>query len=300
MLSVRSVLRQDPRPQEIIVVDDGEEDPEPVRQVVEEAGIRFIHHRKDRRGISRSRNIGAELSQGELVMYLDDDEQMEPGYIRAIMDLFNNPDVVGAAGQRLAGSGSEPGRMDPVWDVLRRFFGLYGTGHRILSSGFSSPAWGSFTCPTDVEFLSGTATYRRRLFEKYKFDVELEKLGPYAFGEDLAFSYKIRKEGRRVVTPLANISHHRSPDSRPTRRALARHRLYNQYYIYSMYLKPDGARPLAFAWAVLGKCVLAALRLPLHPSMASWNYLVGTVEGTFMVARVALSGGFQPGSPDRL
>jgi GT2 family glycosyltransferase len=293
-LSVRSILAQDIRPAEVVIVDDGEVDPRRIRELLESAGIRIIHHRKDRLGISRSRNIGARLCSGELVMYVDDDERLEPGYIAAILALLDDSRVVAAAGTRIGAIGSEAGRLDPLWNGLERLFLLNGDGHRILRSGFSSPAWDSFTRPTDVEFVSGTATYRRSLFDRYQFDEELERLGPYAFGEDLAFSYKIGREGRRVVTPEARVSHHRSGVSRPSSRHMAYQRLYNQYYIYWHYFRSCCATPIAFAWAIFGKTHLAALRYLTHPTRGRWDDFRGTVDGTLLVSRMALTGGFRP------
>ncbi len=300
VLSVRSVLAQDLLPAELILVDDGALDPAPVRNLVEGSGVRFVYHRKERRGISRSRNIGARLSRGDLVMYLDDDERMEPGYIRAIVDVLRDPSVVAAAGVRAGGSGTSPGRLDVLWRVLERLFLLKAPGHRILVSGFSTPAWDLFREPTDVEFLSGTATYRRVLFDQYRFDEELERYSGYAFGEDLAFSFKIRARGRRVVTPDAVVAHHRSPTSRPPSAELHRLRLYNQYYIYANYLRGTVARPLPFAWALAGKVILATLRLAVHPGRPAWDTLRGTAAGSLLVARLAWQGGPPaPGGPER-
>ncbi|MFQ5766452.1 MAG: glycosyltransferase family 2 protein [Acidobacteriota bacterium] len=302
-LSVRSVLSQSILPGELILVDDGPTDPTSIQRAVETAGIHFVYHRKERRGISRSRNIGADLARGELVMYLDDDERMEPGYIAAILDLFHGESggtIIAAAGRRLGHIGSEPGRMDPLWHFLERFFLLRSTDHRILRSGFSSPAWESFTTVTDVEFLSGTATYRRSLFWHHQFDEDLERFGSYAFGEDLAFSFKIRAEGRRVVTPRASVRHHRSSTSKPHTAEMARLRLHNQYYIYSRYLKGNGATPLAFGWALLGKLVLGILRFASHPAIQTWGQFKGTLSGTVLVMGMALRGRqVAPEAPDR-
>jgi GT2 family glycosyltransferase len=291
-----SVLAQDVLPAEIVLVDDGAIDPGPRRARLEAAGVRLVYHRKDRRGISRSRNIGAAQAGGDLIMYLDDDERMEPGYIAALLDVFAEDtaqSIIGAAGRRAGGSGSPAGRLDPLWGMLERFFLLGSSRHRILPSGFANAAWDSFTERADVEFLGGTATYRRRAFARHRFDEDLERFGPYAFGEDLAFSYSLRALGRRVAVPQAVVAHHRSPASRPPTRDMARLRLCNQYHIYRRYLRGSAARPLPFAWAVLGLVILRVLRFASHPSRSSWEALLGTMSGTTWIIRQAL---LSPGS----
>lgn len=290
-LSVRSILAQDIYPSEIVLVDDGDLDPTDLRELIEGSGVKLTYHRKARRGIAGSRNIGAHLSSGDLIMYLDDDERMEPGYIRTFIELFENDDqetIVGATAARVGGSGDEPGRLDPLWDGLERFFLLRGPGHQIMSSGYSSADYTSFSEPTDVDFLSGTATYRRRVFDSFRFDEELERFSPYALGEDLAFSFKIRGLGRRIVTPHAKLAHHRSQQSRPASSERARLGMYNHYYIYRRYLRDHLAHPLAFLWATFGEVVISALRFAIRPSRQTWEVLKGTVSGSFLVARTAL------------
>ncbi len=68
---------------EVIVVDDGST--ESYHKVIQQAlpfAIRY--HRQDNHGEAIARNYGAELAQGELLVFLDDDMLIEPDYLKAM------------------------------------------------------------------------------------------------------------------------------------------------------------------------------------------------------------------------
>lgn len=287
---LKSILRQDPLPAEVIVVDDGHLAEVPHSQGLKEAGVAVIYQRKPSPGICRSRNLGARLASGSLVMYLDDDTILQPGYISVMSRLFRErPEIMGARGYSETIDGPATRRNQAAWQALERFFLLKGTGHRILPSGFCNPTWAQFSVATEVPFLTGCTTYRKQVFKTIQYDEALEELGPYAFGEDLAFSYRVgRTLGPLVYLPSACLKHIRATHPRMAPAKLARLRLHNQYFIYRDCFRPEPANPLAFAWALTGKTVLAALGFLLRPGRTSWQVLLGTLDGVTLVSRMAM------------
>jgi len=287
---LESILHHDPLPFEVIVVDDGHLTEIPYAEDLAAAGVTVSHQRKPSPGICRSRNLGARLARGALVMYLDDDTILQPGYVREMIQLFRErPRVMGARGHSNTTDGPGYRRSQGAWHSLERFFLLRGEGHRVLSLGFGSPAWDDFDEPTEVEFLTGCTTYRKSVFESLQYDEALEELGPYAFGEDLAFSHRVGKQlGPVVYLPAARLVHMRNTHPRLAPAHLARLRLHNQYYIYRTCFRPEPANPLAFAWALTGKTTLAALGLLLRPTAESWRGFTGTLDGVALVSRMAL------------
>ncbi len=285
-----SVLKQEPLPTEVIVVDDGSLSGVPHAASFQDLGVAVSHHRKPRPGICRSRNLGARLAQCALVMYLDDDTVLAPGYIREMSALFRRqPEVMGARGLSDTTDGPATRRGQHAWQALERFFMLRGRGHRVLRSGFGSPAWEDFTQASSVQFLTGCTTYRKSIFDTIQYDEALEELGPYAFGEDLAFSYRVGMEhGTLIYLPEARLAHLRNTRPRLAPAHLSRLRLHNQYYIYRSCFRPEPGRPLAFAWALLGKTVLAALGVLLEPGARTWRVFTGTLGGIFLVGRMAM------------
>lgn len=95
MRAVESVLIQDYQPHELIVVDDGSEDETEslLKPLADKGALLLI--KQDNRGVSAARNRGLEAARGELIAFLDSDDQWLPGKIRAQVEYFqDNPEAV--------------------------------------------------------------------------------------------------------------------------------------------------------------------------------------------------------------
>lgn len=93
--AVDSVLIQDYRPLELIVVDDGSEDESGslLRDLADRELLSLI--RQPNQGVSAARNRGIEASKGELIAFLDSDDEWLPGKIKAQVEYFRqNPSEV--------------------------------------------------------------------------------------------------------------------------------------------------------------------------------------------------------------
>jgi glycosyltransferase involved in cell wall biosynthesis len=77
--AIESALEQRYEPVEVVVVDDGSTDETP--QVAEEYGERIRYDRTPNRGLSAARNHGARLATGELIVFLDADNRLDPSFV---------------------------------------------------------------------------------------------------------------------------------------------------------------------------------------------------------------------------
>jgi GT2 family glycosyltransferase len=68
---------------ELLVVDDGGSAPDR-RSLVERFGARYIPHHAPL-GLNHARNTGVEHSTGELVVFVDDDVEVAPGWLKALL-----------------------------------------------------------------------------------------------------------------------------------------------------------------------------------------------------------------------
>jgi GT2 family glycosyltransferase len=68
---------------DVLVVDDGGPDPQ-ARELVEALGARYEPHERPL-GLNAARNTGVTSSHGELVVFVDDDVQAEPGWLAALL-----------------------------------------------------------------------------------------------------------------------------------------------------------------------------------------------------------------------
>jgi glycosyltransferase involved in cell wall biosynthesis len=87
--AVRSVLNQDVRDIELIIVDDCSTD-RTAELVQSFADPRVVYHRNDRNlGQTPSLNVGLRLSRGEYIARIDADDEFLPGKLRAQLDLMD-------------------------------------------------------------------------------------------------------------------------------------------------------------------------------------------------------------------
>lgn len=75
---------------EVIVVDDGSEPPvsqDLVEQIVGNTRLKLVRH-DERRGVPAARNAGLDWANGDVVLYLDDDDLLMPAALQILRDLF--------------------------------------------------------------------------------------------------------------------------------------------------------------------------------------------------------------------
>ena len=80
--AMRSVLNQQPPPQELIVVDDGSTDqtPDLVQTMAQQASVPIrLLRQEENRGAAAARNQGIAAAQGNLLAFLDSDDWWLPG-----------------------------------------------------------------------------------------------------------------------------------------------------------------------------------------------------------------------------
>jgi glycosyltransferase involved in cell wall biosynthesis len=108
--AIRSVLAQDFRDFEIIVVDDGSTD-----NTAEVTGAigdqRIMYYYKENAERSVARNFGADMSTGEYLIFLDSDDRMEPGHLQQVAEFINrhnNTPEFMVTGYTVTGAGGKP------------------------------------------------------------------------------------------------------------------------------------------------------------------------------------------------
>jgi glycosyltransferase involved in cell wall biosynthesis len=93
--AVQSATAGDPRPDELIVVNDGSSDPETLRILaqLETQGIRVIHQANA--GLANARNAGVRAASGDIVIPLDADNRLRAEMLRFARSTFQERPRVG-------------------------------------------------------------------------------------------------------------------------------------------------------------------------------------------------------------
>ena len=91
--AVESAFAQTHADWELIIIDDGSTDatPEVVKPYLADQRVKYV--RSDYLGQSRAKNLGARLSKGEFLAYLDADDAWEPTKLEKQLKLFDRPEV---------------------------------------------------------------------------------------------------------------------------------------------------------------------------------------------------------------
>ena len=175
---------------EIVVVDDASPDPPSMElgDLVHPFSLRLIRQAANQ-GRARARNAGLRVAHGELILFLDSDMTVEPGFLRAHADLHRgHPQTVAIGHIRF-------GPHLPS-NSLTRYIESRGV-HR-LAPGKPVP----FKC-----FVTGNSSMRRDLLlEAGLFDEDFTAYG----GEDLELGYRLHEQGVafRYLPEAVSWHHH--------------------------------------------------------------------------------------------
>lgn len=83
--AIESVVSQDPAPHEVIVVDDGSTDG--TARLAESIGPGVKLVRRPNGGLAAARNTGVDAATGDLILFLDADDELLPGALAVLIDL---------------------------------------------------------------------------------------------------------------------------------------------------------------------------------------------------------------------
>ena len=97
-----SVIDQDYRPIEAVVVDDGSTDNTDhvlaeYRRHLSEAGVSLVTHKQSNERAPKARNVGMKLAHGELIAFLDSDDIWRPQFCSTLVRLLRQHPSAGLA-----------------------------------------------------------------------------------------------------------------------------------------------------------------------------------------------------------
>jgi GT2 family glycosyltransferase len=200
---LESIARHPPRASlEVLLVEDGSGDPLAER-LGAVRGLRYVRNEVNL-GFLRSCNVAAGLARGEYLHLLNDDTEVTPGWLDALLDTFQLP-ACGIAGSKLL---YPDGRLQEA-------------GGRVLPDGreqrigrWQDPSRPEYNSVREVDYCSAASLLvpRSLFLELGGFD---ERYAP-AYYEDVDLALQVRAAGRKVYyQPASVVVHHESVSYEP-------------------------------------------------------------------------------------
>lgn len=219
-------------PIELLIVDDGQlssSELGKIHSVLKGSGsVMLRYFKKSEPGLYLSRIEAVKKGTYDTLLFVDDDIELEDGYLSELIQTFIDTGAVGVGGVDTL---SKPNRF--WWNL----FSLL-TGYRSLSSGKLSlsgyagsiDSWIKKTVQFESEFLPGcNMAFQKHVLEGLEV---IPWLQDYSLGEDVYISTRAAKFGKLIINPRLRVKHHVSPVSRDKDERTAYTEIVNHYYLF--------------------------------------------------------------------
>lgn len=233
---------------EVIIVDGGSNDGTE-ELLTKFSDIRFVVERKY--GLAYARNKGAELAQGSVVAYTDDDCIVDQQWLRNLVAGFKKSESIAGVGGPVYPLHPE---IIPPKILVKPALGLFDEGNREkLVQGI----------------ITSNSAFKREIFRTVKFDESLgiTRRGKLILcGEDVVFSKTIRDHGYLLLyTPHAKV-YHQIQTNRIRVRYIIRHAMHAALSVKRNRLKKESR-----AWTIRKAFSLVVRQLFVIPSDRSFT-----------------------------
>ena len=204
-----SLLAQTPRPERIVVVENGSTDGS--RELLHKSYPQVVMlEQAENLGFAEGNNAGIDWIRDHLhpdaIALTNNDTRAGPGWLAALVAALESDPRIGSAASRMVYA-SDPGRVNdagdmPLWD---------GTG---VARGRHEPAE-RFEGDAEVfGACAGAAIYRVRALEEAAIAGKVFDPDYFAYNEDVDLSWRLQKHGWRCrYAAAARILHHHSGTS---------------------------------------------------------------------------------------
>ncbi|MEO6109543.1 MAG: glycosyltransferase [Candidatus Saccharimonadales bacterium] len=179
---------------EVILVDNGSSDSTPLLKRIK--NLVYVHN-EENLGFVGGCNAGFEAAKGEYVIFLNNDAEVTPDWLTTLYNTIENDASIGIVGSKIIYPNG----------VLQEAGGLIFKDADGLNYGkFDQADSYQYNYVRDVDYCSGASIIiRHSLMKKFG---GFDTLYQPAYYEDTDLSFKVRKEGLRVVYQPDSVIYH--------------------------------------------------------------------------------------------
>lgn len=261
-----SLLKQEYRDFEWLIVDDGSEDDtkSEVDAWIKEGKIRIRYYYKENGGKMRAHNMGASLAEGELFVCLDSDDYLTNDALRLLEEAYQEAVASSEDSDKIGGVVAHKGRS------ATRLLGEKGFG-KVKTSTLYGLYLSGFSGET-------TLMYRTDILRRFPFpEIEGEKYVPEDYIYDKIDSVCVLAVLDRIVTVCEIVDNGYTDSVKRLRKNNPR--AWQMYFEQRALITPFGMLKIKY----LGRYVIYSRRCGINPfdntSVGKCNVLLGFIWG---------------------
>lgn len=194
-----SVFKTDYSSVEIIIVEDGSIDGslEVIKKFQNRYNFQLIQNDKNL-GLVASRNKAIKKASGEILVFLDNDTQVDKNWLKGLAEVFSTDTLVGAAQCKIF----DFKNRNTIQEIGMKLIPFTGFGTPL---GRGQKDYGQFDEKAEIIALGAALAVKREIAKKIDgFDQKL-----FHYSDDLDFSWRIWISGHRIVlAPRAHVYHY--------------------------------------------------------------------------------------------
>lgn len=256
---LQCVLKQNPQPEKIIIVDDGKLDISSLRSELGLENENVVYHCKKEPGMVDSYNIAMDLCPSEWILILDDDIYLKSDFMEQMinaLNIYSDPGkVAGLAGYPVKAAPQKTSLFSRILRILEYIFQIGGgRDGRFFPSSFCTD-YGRGHRPSrifEVEHIpGGIGLWRTAIVRQYRHQIKYGKT--YALGSDKDMAYRISRKYLLLCQPAAKALHEKSSKGRMSRYDFGQMIIRNQFIFYRDTFEKSKVSSLFFYWSILGK-----------------------------------------------
>jgi GT2 family glycosyltransferase len=278
-----SVAAQDFNPFEIIIVDDSPS--RSASQVIKNftptfdlMNCKFKYIKGTSDGLPSARNLGIAFSEGDAILFLDDDTLLHTNVINSIVNFFAiHPVALGVQPEIVSSTAKNNNELSIFKTAFHKamMLGYYDLDKMFVRKSGASVLPKKVTKVIHAERLSGCCCYRQSVFRDQKFDTKLKLWG---YMEDLDFSHRLYQKNPQslYVIPSSKIIHKTSKKARlPNRTSIYMTTIYWFYVFFKDIFDNSVLNLIALFWGLIGNLVVTTSELIINqkPRREWWSLI---------------------------